>query len=703
MTDGVTDRDGTPPLSITTRDDGPGVEVIDHVERHRFELWTDGPVTPAPAPGDRFRFPTDAAVAVRTGAVTVPTVLQTYVRTDDGEMLAEVDQGTDVSFGPGTYEIEVCAPMKVYLRIEGPLTVTADVLGITVDPEDGGRVLVGGRSHHERPAATVTTTDDPRDVMRALSTFGSALKTTSPERSYPTLRGHPPLVERGEALDVPPGLEPPDTGIELVLPPALGPAYVAAPLAYYLGAEMVPGDSPRLTAAGADLALGPDVERTVRETLERVFLLDCLVRTEGYYTVDLHERRVAERRLDLDFRRLYDLSPADRLAAYLDVPHEAVADIVPDWGLTTHVTPSPAHVEVLPFLAHDLALVRTPDDAAVTEPARGAEATASFFRSPATGGTAADGFTRGAATADATYIQPEPTDAIEQVWVGGGTPLGATKAIPEAYHNRLERSPVEGDIDITVICNDRAMAAESDVVDEAYGTAIDLPFDVTVREDLTRADLREVLAADGDFLHYVGHIDERGFDCADGWLHAESVDHVGTDAFLLNACQSFEQGTELVRAGAVAGIVTLNDVVNDAAVRMGRLLARLLNHGFPLTGALDVAADAHPIGDQYTVVGDGRVTLARAEGSPPNAPVVAVVGDDTYELEYRPYPTNRITTGSMVRPYLGGDDVHYLFSGVIDTFEVSAAELAEFLALEPVPVRVGGDLRWSDELDLDDL
>ena len=36
----------------------------------------------------------------------------------------------------------------------------------------------------------------------ALSTLSSALKTTSVERSYPTLRGHPPALELGDALDV---------------------------------------------------------------------------------------------------------------------------------------------------------------------------------------------------------------------------------------------------------------------------------------------------------------------------------------------------------------------------------------------------------------------------------------------------------------------------------------------------------------------
>jgi hypothetical protein len=239
-------------------------------------------------------------------------------------------------------------------------------------------------------------------------------------------------------------------------------------------------------------------------------------------------------------------------------------------------------------------------------------------------------------------------------------------------------------------------------VDETYGSGVDLPFEVAVHEDLTRAELRRALA-DGDFFHYVGHIDDRGFECADGHLDAGTLDHVGVDAFLLNACQSFEQGADLVRAGAVAGLVTLNDVVNDGAVRMGRLLARLLNHGFPLTGALDVASDVQPIGDQYTVVGDGTVTLARTQGSAPNAPVVASLDEETYELEFHVYPTTRMTTGSLIRPYVAGCDEYYLFSSHVDTFSVDGEALADCLATEPVPVRVGGDLYWSDEMDLGDL
>lgn len=370
-----------------------------------------------------------------------------------------------------------------------------------------------------------------------------------------------------------------------------------------------------------------------------------------------------------------------------------MADLLPDWGVTTHVEPRPEHVEMLPFLANNLATVRTPETTPRTRATAQAEAADAFFRS---GEARGDGGTR-------SYVRPESTDALEQVWVGEGVPVGASKGLPEAYHNRLERSAAEGDIDITVVCNSRAMATESAVVDETYGSGVDLPFDVTVRERLTRAELRETLASDGDFLHYVGHIDARGFDCADGWLDAETVEHVGVDAFLLNACQSFEQGAALVRAGAVAGLVTLGDVVNDAAVRMGCLLARLLNYGFPLTGALDLAGDVRPIGDQYTVVGDGTLTLARADGSPPLGPVVAALDEETYELELKIYPTRRLTTGSLISPCVPGCDEQYLFSHHVDTFELDGDDLAQWLQHGPMPVRTDGGLWWSDEIDLDSL
>ncbi|WP_433624367.1 hypothetical protein [Halomicrococcus sp. NG-SE-24] len=316
--------------------------------------------------------------------------------------------------------------------------------------------------------------------------------------------------------------------------------------------------------------------------------------------------------MDLDFADLYDASLAERLAAYLEVPYALLEDHVPEWQLAAHVAPEPENVEMLPFVVDDLAVVRTPS---VTE------RPASDVRSSATEEFARSGeFTRsvtGSSAPDQSLVEPDLTDAQEQLWVGDDAPVGANKAIAEAFRNRLERTSSDGEIDITVVCNDSKMDEERTLADEMYGSREELPFDVTVRSDLTTGELRDALARETQFFHYIGHIDENGFDCADGYLDTRSLDSVGAEAFFLNACQSYDQGVALIESGAIGGVVTLNDVVNSGAVRVGKAMSRLLNRGFPLRSALNVARDRSLVGDQYLVVGDGNLGITQTDGNAP--------------------------------------------------------------------------------------
>ena len=115
-------------------------------------------------------------------------------------------------------------------------------------------------------------------VMQAVAAFSSALKTTSAERSYPTLRGHPPTVELGDRLHIPDELSSPETGITIELPATYAAIYAAAPLAYYLGADLVPGEEPLLrTDTGSEYALDAagdfDVSVVVEEDI--VFKADA--------------------------------------------------------------------------------------------------------------------------------------------------------------------------------------------------------------------------------------------------------------------------------------------------------------------------------------------------------------------------------------------------------------------------------------------
>ncbi len=699
---------GQTPDSVAIRfeSDGGTLDIVDAIERRRYSLSLSRADTPTPIGTESFLFPVDEAVAVRTDGITVPTVIAVYVRNADGRMLAEVDRSESRTFPPGSYVLELCAPMKLYVRIEGAFEIDAGTRRMAIDLPERTDVSIGARSKHDRPAATITTTDDPKDVMAAISTFGSALKTTSPERSYPTLRGHPPTIERGERLTIPEGISAPETGITIEVPRTLSHAYVVAPLAYYLGATVEPATRARIRTNGTNggppypLAADDGFEREVERALKRTFFLDCITRTEGIYPIDLHERRSVERAVGLDFRALYDRSIADRLEAYLSVPHAAIEPYVPDWKLTSHVSPTPSSIEMLPFLANDLAVVRTPDPQGISATRAETTAVEGFLR-----GT--DGGTTREATADTTYrpksyVEPTATDSLEQTWVGSETPMGASKAMPQAYRNRLARERSSGDISITVVCNDPGMGEERDVVDDVYGSREELPFEVALNHDLTRNELADVLETDSDFLHYIGHIEPGGFECPDGLLDATTVESIGVDSFLLNGCRSYDQGMALIDGGAIGGIVTLADVINAGAVSMGSTLARLLNTGFPLRAALEVAKGEDVVGEQYIVIGDGGLTIAQPESGTAVLSEIEPDGDG-YAVDITTYATSIEGMGSLMFPVLGANEKYYLNSGELERFHCSADELREFLRTETMPVRLTGDLHWSDELSVEEI
>ncbi|WP_336359326.1 hypothetical protein [Haladaptatus sp. ZSTT2] len=593
-----------------------------------------------------------------------------------------------------TYSIELNGPIKLYLQVTAPLTVTAGATEMAFEFGDDTEVLVGARSYHDSPATTITTTEDPHDMMAAISALSSSLKTASCERSYPTLRGHPPTIELGDELDIPDGLSAPETGVTLQVPPKLEALYVVAPLAYYLGAEIEPGETAQLiteTGSVHPLGTGEAFERTVERLLKQTFFLDCLTRTEGYYQVSLHERSAVEEHIPFSLKERYSQSVGEQLEADLEVPYDRIKPHLPEWKLTTHIPPAPENVEILPFLVNDLAIVRTPTASTVTQPEAQTAAVDEFMR---------DTFTR--ATTDGeqssiSVVQPESMNSLEQAWVGENAPLGATKATVSAFRNRLHRTVTNQDIDITVVCNDEAMLDEQHAAADVYGSREELPFNVTLTSNLTVSELGQVLESDVDFLHYIGHIDDDGFQCTDGKLNVRTLESVGVDAFMLNACRSYTQGMRLIEGGSVGGVVTLDEVIDSGAFRIGSTMARLLNLGFPLRAALTIAADQSIIGSQYLVVGDGNVDIAHAESLTPHICDVRT-RDDGFDVSIRTYPTRNMGIGTLFCPHIGDNQDQFLSSGHIKTFTVGREELYEFLSLEETPVIFDGEFTWSTDI-----
>lgn len=690
-----------------------GLRITDYIESVTYEIGLDTDSI-EPAETSAFRVPLTRAVDVTTSELVFPTLPEIFAYCGD-EVAFDVTPGGYAEAEADTYELDVSAVrLKLYVRVaDAPITVDARGDETVVDFGDPTRVRIGVRSLHEHPAGTVTIGDTPQSVMRAVSTFGSALKTTSPERSFPTMRGHPPTIERGERFAVPDDLEPPDTDVRIEVPPRYDAVYAVSSLAYYLGATVAPGSPPRLVAGDRTFAFPyDDVARSANAILRHCFTLDCVVRTEGIYPIDLAERETVLDRADLDLAALYERPLAARTAAYLDVPLDVTDDVFA-WHLTVDVSPSIEHAALPPYLVNDLPFVRspapnsdattaTPDPGTVSEFFRAADADA-FVRSTRAGDAHDAEQTRHADDTGARVVSPVDAETVGHAWVGDDYPRGASKPTVESYRRQLDRR-VESDtvIDVTVVCNDPEMREEAAGL---YGFRDMIDFDIETCFDLSVAETRAAIAADTDFLHFIGHITEDGIRCHDGVLDARTLDTVGADAFILNGCRSYAQGMALVDAGALGGVVTLADVYNHVATTVGQSVARLLDSGFDLHGALHVASESVAADSHYTIVGNGGVTLCQYPFGSPKIAVIDTdnVGSETITVSIRNYITRNVGPGIFTTSFLSDSSERYLSSPSDHFFEVSYDRLDDVLSSGRSPILVDGDLRWSDELSVSEL
>jgi hypothetical protein len=589
------------------------------------------------------------------------------------------------------------------------------------DPDS--RIEVGVMSMHKQPAQTVTTTRTPEGVMEAMSVFGNGMKTWSPERTFPNRRGSPPLVEFGDVSAFDAGHSPPDTGVVIRVPADYEWVYPLAPLAHWLGATVQPGEAAvletngethRLGSAAGYAARSPRIafEHHVRDILQYTFLLETAMRR--YLDEDPPTRgRVEAAGLGLDLDALYDRPLAERLDRQLEVlPFPDVDDVLepPDWQLTADIEPRADQATILPFLARDLAVVR-----AMPEPRLNRLTSATGGGTAPSKDTGVDGGSSGDGDVSALASQtPSAESGREQVvrslpdstslshaWAGQRVAQGAVSLSTESYLRRLENLADDTvQISIDVVINDEEMAAEEDVL-ELYGSRPELMVGVTSHKQLTADELADILEADTDFIHYVGHVEEEGFNCQDGYLDVASVDSVGPDMFLLNACSSYEQGQLLVENGAIAGVVTLREVISKAATVIGKRYAELLNAGFPIGAATDVIRETKVFANQYTVVGDGNATLVQPDGATTAVEKLSLAADGGFRVEGTVYASWNMDVGAFY-------GLHYKRKRMVvpnrwGPLSVTEEELAAAFDRWMFPIVAGGTFYWSDEVSVAEL
>jgi hypothetical protein len=671
------------------RQDGERYLLLDPAMGHRVPVSgiatrpdsTDPDDVPAPVSSawsfdaERLEFPSGSAM----------------LRTDDGVLYS--DSSTDSVTWTGEALVELDLACKLYLTATGTVRVRPSSEKTVVSFDERTPVTLGARSYHTAPAGTVTTTRDPAGLAWAVSHFGGAVMTTTPERSFPTLRGHPPLVELGDERSADAEVTRPESDVTLEVAPRVDAVLAAAPLAYYLATPLELSDDPKLRAAGEQVSLGADGVSPER-LLRHVFVCDVAARQYGFYDIEVREGAAVDHLLD--FESLYGMPHAERLAAYLTAPMAETVPHAPDWSTVAHTAPEPESIEHLPALVYDLAAVRPTSP----ETYSGAEA-----RSVALDRFVGAGPTRGTARVfdgHDEFVDLPDTDAFTDVWVGDGIPLNAGKSVRAGYEhsrNGAERDAGD-DIRVLVVCNDPSMGEEALAARENYRRRDDLPFDVELREGVSVAKLRELLARDSDLFHFVGHATAAGLECPDGHLDAATVPSVGTTALLLNACQSYPHAVELVERGAGGGLVTIADVGNDAAFEIGTQFARMLSRGYSVGVSRSLLRRATTLSGVYTVVGDAGTSV----GQPVDVCTVNTVErhGESYRLEERRITAGQFKTGTMVMSSVF-DTTAVLVAGNPVTRSCTEAELFEVLGTENMPVFIDGELHWSGDLTADDL
>lgn len=571
----------------------------------------------------------------------------------------------------------------------------------TVQFDDREAVRIGLEGLESVPEVTVPPA--PEGLAKALSVASTVHRTATADRSLPRMRNHPPLIELDDATSVPDAVQREHTGTEMtfVLPDRFEYLFPAAPLAFYLGVDVQ-------TAADVTPRLeGPDFERSfdrqpafdseVGQLLRRVVLLDCLVRTAGPHGKTIPESSYLHT-LDLDPDRLYDASPATRVATYLSAPFEEVSSHLPKWHLSMSVDPDQEYVTTVPFHLDALANVVLARSSPMTREELLSSSMDDFLRRPF------------GETVSVERVSPTLGPGRTHGWLGEDVPIDAFTALRHAYDNRADYSLTPGDsISVTTILNDPNMEQEQadaiDICEQRHtGTGIDVS--VNVRENLTCDQLARAFEDETDFVHYVGHCETDGLLCADGTLSIESLSESNAKLFFLNACGSYYEGVDLIRKGSLAGAVTFNVVLNELATRVGTTFVRLLLYGFPIQSALDLASHQISSSANYAVVGDGTRTLAPCPTPVPITLELERLATDQFELTTN--SASLETAGHWHAPLLDGgrDQSRYLnreqnvqqLVGAEETFVGTRRELKGKLGDVLAPVVYDGAVHWSEHL-----
>ncbi|WP_435118218.1 hypothetical protein [Halolamina sp. C58] len=622
---------------LTVRDEAGGGEMT---------LTVDGDATPTPATDAWFDVPVDDAVSVPSSSIEIHGGASAQIRCPDGEHYGAIDDGEFTI--PGEAYVDIDAALKLLVYVDGE--ITGRLVGGGENPEsllvtvgEQSQVVVGARSYHEAPVATLSVTDDPEDLMTAASYLGSAIKEWSAERSWPTLRGHPPAIEHGEELHVPDDLSKPEPDVTVAVPRNTADVLRVTPLAHYFGADVVPGDRAELRLGSQHvepLGTGADLERSVDDLLGHALVLDSLVRIGGYYSMPRYEYDELGPELPFYPPELYDEPIHRQLLEYLEVPFDTVAPYVPDWPAVGTLRPTATDAEAVPYLLNTLARVHVTDDGIPRTPAD-AEKPVDLSTSPDV---------------------PQHVAALP--------PAARTRA------NAHERRPAEGAA-VLFVGFDQPEGDHFAAVDwERFD--LDEPPTADYRSAVTRDELRALLREPYAHVHYAADVTQSGFVCADGVLGFDELPD-GTVGSV-----TFRWGRP-----STEGITGLHDAVSVACLTDESLSFEAAQElAVYLVLGCSVASSARLAGvDGVRYLGIPTLAVARRPvGHPPLVSRIERVGDEEYHVSARLDSHEHDPVGRVAALRAQKAPSTYQLAGTRQLFDepVSREELSTYLTHDSI-------------------
>ncbi|WP_143823762.1 hypothetical protein [Halosegnis longus] len=677
--------------AISIQADGSTLRIADPVTGEQYAIHADQPVTPTPSDDD-LAVPVSQTVRLKAKRLTVDAAAWVRLREEDGTNIHTLRFNETISRQDGTWLLELAGPIKSYAKIHGPFRVTTTPDDVTIEWETSSEIVLAVRSLRRHPTDTITTTREPADIATAISQLSAGLETLSPERSFQTLRNHPPDIEIGDELRIPDSVTRHDSSITLSLPFQYEYLYAAAPVTFYLNATLTEGEPAiHIDSYGTwNLPRESFAEQCV-ELLKQCVFLDCLTRSDGLYPTTLEAETELKEKLNFDWTELYDVSLAERTAQYLNVEYDTISDLVPEWPARGYVPPTADSASILPHLLDQLIPVEVHRPIPIQgDDARDA-ALGQFVQTENVLDRAAVGQSTFSQELPFTEI-PEPPER-EALWTGAEIPFGANHLLETGvrrYH--AAEQPSGSEISVTLVCNEGEMQSEVEQAEAIYGSRENLQLSVDVYQNLTTDQLAERLKKSSDLFHFVGHASIEGLHCPDGILSPQTLDSVGTRAFVLNACSSYIPGRELVEQGAIGGVVTLSDVTEEAATQVGVMTANLLSIGFSLRNALLIARTQSVTGGQYMCVGMDSLWLTPKESSMDSS-IQLNKNETGWRVEAETYPSLHFGVGSLITHKFTQDGTTSIVGKSIIRDDVSDAILRDYLSVEPSPVWYDGE--WT--------